>query len=310
MDKQSFAANLEYYKSFYYVARLGTVTAAADALCLTQPTVTSAIRKLEEQLGCPLFLRTKRGMSLTAEGALLWARVEPACQLLLAAERELGAVRRLDGGSLSIAATEMSFRIYVLPAIERFARDHPDVKVRFRNAPLSGEILDMLRSGEIDLAILHAPFQAGELLRTRQIGCIEECFVGGPRYAFLAQRPRTMAELLQYPFISVPQGSSTKEYASGLFQRYGLDYEPDMEVTTSELVIHAVRHDLGLAMLPWQRVQEDVEQGRLFRIPVLEPPMERKAYLVTHRDVPLGPAARAFAEGYLPRGGQRALAGV
>ena len=60
MDKRSFAANLEYYKSFYYVARLGTVTAAADALCLTQPTVTSAIRKLEEQLGCPLFLRTKR----------------------------------------------------------------------------------------------------------------------------------------------------------------------------------------------------------------------------------------------------------
>ena len=101
MDKQSFAANLEYYKSFYYVARLGTVTAAADALCLTQPTVTSAIRKLEEQLGCPLFLRTKRGMSLTAEGALLSPLFPPG----LAPTREelrapAAALERRAGGPL------------------------------------------------------------------------------------------------------------------------------------------------------------------------------------------------------------------
>ena len=297
---QTFATNLEYYKSFYYVALWGTITAAADALCLTQPTVTNAIQKLEEQLGCTLFLRTRRGMTLTAEGRVLWNRVEPACRLLLTGERELRLMRQLEGGSLSIASTEMSFRTYVLPAMARFSRDHPSVKVRFSSAPLTDTILDLLRSGEIDLAILHAPFQAGERFRAREIGVIEECFIAGPKYAFLARETREVPELLRYPFISVPQGSSTYQYASGVFQRYGLDYEPDLEVATSELVIQSVRSGLGLAMLPWQRVREEVARGELFRIPTHEPPMERKAYVITHRDIPLSPAARAFVEHYLP----------
>ena len=296
---QTFATNLEYYKSFYYVALWGTITAAADALCLTQPTVTNVIQKLEEQLGCTLFLRTRRGMTLTAEGRVLWNRVEPACRLLLTGERELRLMRQLEGGSLSIASTEMSFRTYVLPAMARFSRDHPSVKVRFSSAPLTDTILDLLRSGEIDLAILHAPFQAGERFRAREIGVIEECFIAGPKYAFLARETREVPELLRYPFISVPQGSSTYQYASGVFQRYGLDYEPDLEVATSELVIQSVRSGLGLAMLPWQRVREEVARGELFRIPTHEPPMERKAYVITHRDIPLSPAAREFAGRYL-----------
>ena len=300
MDERSFSTNLEYYKSFYYVVKYGTITAAADCLCLTQPTVTSAIQKLEEQLGCTLFLRTKRGMTLTAEGKILWDRVEPACQLLLSAERELAAAQKLDGGNLSIASTEMSFRTYVLPAMERFTRDHPNVKVRFRNAPLSDKILDMIRNGEIDLAILHAPFQAGEHLQTRLIGTIEECFVAGPKYAFLADAPRPVPEPLQYPFVSVPAGPPTQPSVRGTFQRYGLDYEPEMEVTTSELVIQAVKHNLGLAMLPWQRIRKDVDRGELFRIDIGGPPMERKAYLITHGEIPLGPAARAFVDQYLP----------
>lgn len=299
MMQQIFSINLEYYKNFYYVAKHGTVTAAAEKLCLSQPSVTSTIQRLEEQLGCTLFLRTKRGMTLTAEGKVLWNRVEPACQLLLMAEQELAAMRQLSGGTLSIASTEMSFRTYVLPAIERFTQDYPDIKVRFHNAPLTDTILNLLCNGEIDMAVLHSPFPAGDRLHLHPLGTIEECFVTGPKFAFLSDKPRTLAELQGYPFLSVPEGASTKQYASDIFQNCGLVYEPDIEVATIELLLHAVKHNFGIAILPWQRVWEDVEQSKLFRIPVTIPPMVRTAFAVTHNDIPLCPAAQIFLDQYL-----------
>lgn len=299
MSKQDFTANLEYYKVFYHVARLGSLTAAAERLCLTQPTVTKAIQNLEEQLGCTLLLRTRRGVRLTREGAVLWKRVEPACHLLLTAERELAAARQLDGGSLSIASTEMSFRTYVLPALEQFTRDHPGVKVRFRNA-LTKAVLDMLQADEVDLAILHTPFPIQPQLEIAEIGCIEERFFTGRKFAFLAQRTRTLAELRQYPFVSVPEGSSTKLYAWETFRQQGVDFEADIEVTTIELVVQSLKSGLGIAMLPWEYVQDPVERGELFHIPVDVPPMMRRACVLTHRDVPPGPAAQVFLERYLP----------
>lgn len=298
MTQQPIDTNFEYYKVFYYVVKTGSLTAAAERLCLTQPTVTKAIQKLEEQLSCRLFIRSKRGVQLTEEGRILWKRAEPACSLLMAAQQELESVRRLDGGSLSIASTEMSFRAYVLPALERFTRDYPNVKVRFRNA-LTESILDMLRREELDLAILHMPFPSDARIDARTIGRIEECFVAGARFAFLAERRRSVRELWEYPFVSVPEGSGTKRYTREIFLRHGLEYEPDIEVTTIELVVHAVRSNFGIAMLPWQYVRESVERGELFRIPVELPKMERETCILTPKGAAQGYAAGVFIREYL-----------
>ena len=300
MSEQTIFTNLEYYKSFYYAAKCGTITAAAAQLCLTQPTVTNSIQRLEEQLGCVLFHRTRHGVSLTTEGRILWNRVAPACQLLLTAEQELNALQCLDSGSLSIATTEMSFYSYVLPVMEKFTHDYPKVKVRFRSA-LPDAIINMLRTGEIDLAILHGPFSFDEHMECEKIGKIEECFVAGPRYAFLAVGLRSLSELMDYPFISLPEGSVTHQFTSSQFQSCGLTFEPDMEVTTIERVIQAVRRNLGIAMLPLQRAESCIADGAMFRIQADIPPMEREAFVITNRDMPPGPAARTFLEEYLPR---------
>lgn len=298
MTEQPLDTNFEYYKVFYYVVKTGSLTAAAERLCLTQPTVTKAVQKLEEQLSCRLFIRSKRGVQLTEEGKILWKRAEPACSLLMTAQQELESVRRLDGGSLSIASTEMSFRAYVLPALERFTRDYPNVKIRFSNA-LTGRILEMLRREELDLAILHMPFPTDPRIDVRVIGKIEECFVTGKRFAFLAEKKRSVRELWKYPFVSVPEGSGTKRYTREIFNRHGLEYEPDIEVTTIELVVHAVRSNFGVAMLPWQYVRGEVERGELLRIPVDLPKMEREACILTPRGAATGHAAGVFIRDYL-----------
>ena len=296
--KKEFFANLEYYKVFYYVAKTGSLTAAAEQLFLTQPNVTKTIQKLEEQLGCALFVRTKRGVSLTNEGKILWNRVEPACRLLLTAEQELEATRLLEGGILRIASTEMGFKTYVLPALQRFTEDHPNVKVMFYNA-LTGRILEMLRTGAIDIAILHAPFDYDDSMEMYPIDVCPECLAVGPRYAFLAERVNRLADLQKYPFVSMPEGSATKTYLSALFQKQGMTFEADIEVTTTELALQAVASNLGIGILPWQLIGERVARGELFSVALTEELPGRDVCALTSRAIPVSVTARAFLTDYM-----------
>ena len=84
------AANFEYYKIFYYVAKYQNFTLAAKALLSSQPSVSRCMQALETELGCRLFVRTKRGVSLTAEGEQLYKYVAPACEQIFKGEENIG----------------------------------------------------------------------------------------------------------------------------------------------------------------------------------------------------------------------------
>ena len=94
MDTSSI--NTEYYKVFYYVGRLGSITAAAEALCISQPAVSQAVKQLEKALNSQLFIRTQKGVRLTAEGELLFPYVERGIENLLDGERMLRRLVDLD----------------------------------------------------------------------------------------------------------------------------------------------------------------------------------------------------------------------
>ena len=285
-------------EEYYYVTKLGSITAAAQKLCLTQPTVTSAIHRLEEQLQVTLFLRGKKGVRLTHEGQLLWTRVEPAMELLLAGERELEEARTLEGGSLRIVSTEMGFRTYIIPTLQRFTADHPHVKIRCRNA-LTENVLDMVRKGGADIAVLHEPLPSAADLELRYLHTIEECFVGGTRYRSLSERIQTLSDLVEHPMISVPAGASTNQFVSSLFEKNGLTFLPDIEVTTIDLVIQAVEHNLGIGTLPVSEAADRLRAGTMFRIPIAAPPLERRAFVITSRTLPLSAAAKIYLDDYL-----------
>ena len=95
----------DYYRIFYYVARYGSFTRAAEALLRGQPNITKTINNLEDQLGCKLFLRSNKGVTLTVEGEKLFRHAEIAFENLSAAENELAAEQSLEGGLISVATT-------------------------------------------------------------------------------------------------------------------------------------------------------------------------------------------------------------
>ena len=100
----------DYYRIFYYVAKYGNLSQAAKQLLNNQPNMTRAIKNLEGELGCPLFLRTNRGMKLTPEGERLYAHVRIAFEHIEAGEAEITESRTLQTGTVYVAASEVALR--------------------------------------------------------------------------------------------------------------------------------------------------------------------------------------------------------
>lgn len=128
-------ANLEYYRVFYYVARCSSVTKAAAALSLSQPAVSQSIRQLEKALGSSLFVRSARGISLTAEGKILYEYVEKGYSAFLAGEKRLLQMQNLECGEITIGASDMTLRFFLLPYLERFHEKYPGVRFQITNGP-------------------------------------------------------------------------------------------------------------------------------------------------------------------------------
>src|SRR5690554_650256 len=122
--------NLEYYRTFYKVATLGSMGRAAEEMHLTPPTITKTIQALEQQLNCQLFTRSVKGAHLTAAGEALFTRVEPGLLLLDSGEREINLINSLEGGTVRIGMSEAAACYFTMPAVfGTFCNRYPKVKL-------------------------------------------------------------------------------------------------------------------------------------------------------------------------------------
>ena len=156
MDGVGVSVFFEYYKIFYFVAKTGNITGAARLLSVTQPSVTKSIRSLEKQLGCSLFVRSKKGVELTREGSLLFRKIQPACELIFSAEADLDDLRQMKAGIMRIGANELTFTSWLLPHVKTFKQKYPDVRIKIENITIKN-VMEVLDSGTIDFAVLSSP---------------------------------------------------------------------------------------------------------------------------------------------------------
>lgn len=292
-----FGTNLDYYKTFYYVAKYHSISLAANSLSLTQPSVSNTIKRLEEDLECKLFIRTRNGMKLTMEGEALWSKIELACELLLAGEEEVQALKSGDGGVLHIAAYEQGFLIYVMPALRAFRRDYPHVKVNLISRPIK-QTTEMVKSGLADLAILFSPVIEDPALNYYLINSFSEPFVAGMEFAHLKDRELTLADLCDLPKISYYAGTA-KDYLSNAFEAKGLVFDTALEVSSVSMMLRAIVDNYGIGNVVPQLVQREIDDGKVFLLNMKEQLPQRQALAIT-RTSP-SKVAEIFIKDYLTK---------
>ena len=269
-------------EGFLEVARRGSVSRAAEALFITQPTLTARLHGLEKELGAPLFLRTPHGMRLTDAGKAWVPYAERALRALAEGRDALEQVRTASAGHLVIAAAP-AVSTYVLPQLlEKFVAAHPRVEVSVRTGH-SEDIVELVVRDEVhlglgrairhpDLALL--PFHTEELV-----------LVTSPDHAFTKRRSVTMAEVAQQKLIMFDRTSSYYEITQAAFVSSGTMLRGLMELDSIEAAKKMVERGLGVALLPRTAVAREVESGTLRSIRMKDaPPMHNSIVAFRRRD--------------------------
>lgn len=283
--------NYDYYRIFYYVAKYKSFTQAANVLMNSQPNITRSIKNLERELGCTLFTRSNRQVQLTPEGESLYRHAAVAFDHLSAGEEEIARGKGLDGGILRIAATEVSLRTFLLPVLKEFRSNYPGIHIKVMNDSTPAAIND-LQSGLADLAVVTTPTNTAGALRKTTLCPVQEVAVCGSAYAHLSVAPVSLAQLTNYPIISLGELTQTYEFYSRIFSDHDLILAPDIEAATADQILPMVKADLGIGFVPEAFLQGEDIGKTVFPIPLVESIPLRKVCLLTPIERPLGPAAR------------------
>lgn len=285
------SVNFEYYKIFYYVAKYKSITQAASLLYSSQPSVSRMIKILEQELGCTLFVRTRKGVELTPEGEQLFAHVSPACEELFAGEELLSRSYGFQGDTIRIGASETALRCFLFEELEHFYTDHPAIKLKIHNQTAT-EAIENLRSGNIDLAVVSTPLEIALPMRLTRLLPFQEICICGPRYQHLRENSLKIKDLTRYPLITLSRGTKTWTFYESFFSEHNVALNPDIEVDTSDLILAGVQANLGLGFIPVPFAESALKHREVFRLKLAENIPKRYVCLVEDSSKQPGLAAR------------------
>ncbi|GBF72166.1 LysR family transcriptional regulator [Paenibacillus sp. 598K] len=279
---------------FYLAAKTGSLSQAAKALYLTQPSVSHAIKQLEASFGLPLFNRTAKGVTLTQEGATLYSYIEQSQILISLAEEKMAALKNLDSGELRIGGSDSLFKHYLLPHLEQFHARYPGIRLHL-NHGTTPETIAFLKEGRIDLGVVRMPI-VDPLLDVTSSFQLQDCFVAGARYDELRDQVLSLEMLMDYPIILFSRNSRVRVNITELVQSYGYNLKPDIEVGSVDLLIECARRGLGISYVTREFVSRELEEGSLFEVKLDVPIPPSQVGLMTMRNMPVSITASKFIE--------------
>lgn len=288
-------SNLEYYKVFYYVAKCGSVTKAAGELSISQPAVSQALKQLERILGVSLFYRAAKGIRLNGEGELLYSYVEKGYEQIELGVRKVRQMQNIELGEIRIGASDMTLQFYLLPHLEKFHEQYPDIKVIVTNAP-TPETLGLLQEGRIDFGIVSTPFTSMPDMSVIPVRQIEDVFVAGRRFISYKNRTLDFQELEKLPMIFLENNTSTRKYMDEFLADNGANVQPEFELATSDMIVQFAQRNLGIGCVVRDFAKEQLESGMLFELRFNKMIPKRQFCVVRNTKTPMSMAAARLLE--------------
>ncbi|MBZ2180468.1 MAG: LysR family transcriptional regulator [Acidobacteriota bacterium] len=266
---------------------------AAEKLSRTQPAISLAVQRLEQEIGEKLIDRSGKELLLTDAGRIAFDFARRFDHLISEMNTALAEMRDNSAGVLIVGANE-STSLYVLQHIVRYRRLYPKVKVRVRRS-LSSKIPSQLIDGELELGVISFDPQ-DDRLKAQVIFTDHLAFVVSPEHRLARRSSVSITELGMETFIAHNVLSPYREVVLREFQRHRVPLNMDVEMPTVETIRQMVQRNEGVAFLPKMCVDAEIERGLLREVRVEELSVARKVHLVYPARRALSHAARAFLD--------------
>jgi DNA-binding transcriptional LysR family regulator len=258
--------NFNLYKTFYDVAKYGSVSKAATMSYTSQPAISRSIKKLEIELNTKLFYRTKNGIKLTDKGNELFFYVEQSYNSLVTAERMMLETNDLNKGKLSIGIPSHIATFYLFDAIDQFHKEYPNIEITLISKS-TRSLLELLRSHEIDFMIDSEPINSlDKSISIKHIKYLDNIFVASNNYDI--SHIKTLKDLEDVPVILPIKGTANRNNLDEYLVKNNCILNNILNIHTSEVIIGAIKRNLGIGYIIKEMVIDDINNGILKEIPI------------------------------------------
>ena len=278
---------------FQTVVREKSFSRAAQKLFRTQPAVSISIRKLEDWVGQPLFVRGSGARTLTDARALLLEYADRMLNLREEIRKSMRELRGLERGQVSLGVNESSIHA-LLPALARYRELHAGIHIRVHRV-FSRDVPREVLSHHLDIGVISYIPEENELSAV-EFYRDNLTVVVWPGHRLAKRRAVDITDLGEETFIGHIVESPHRQRVVQLFARHHVPLRMDIEMPTIESIKLFVEMKKGVAIVPRMCVGPEIEQGLLRELPMRQMRIQRRLYLVYRQDRPLTAAAQAMVD--------------
>lgn len=242
-----FLTNLDNYNIFYEVAKTKNLTKASENLYISQPAVSQSIKKLEENLGTTLFVRSKKGMELTLIGQKIFEKVELSLKNLSAVEELINEEKGLISGELNLGSGSNVARKILCEPVSRFLQDHPNVTINILE-DVQAEMISKLSTGQLQIVIS----QKNEEFNLPFIPLFDT------KYCFVRNK-----NLKCEKFITITKGSFTHKLFEKFIEDKNLQHIPTMQVSGYKTALELVFLGIGTTLVPDYLISDIINNNQI-----------------------------------------------
>lgn len=263
------AINLDYYKTFYYVAKYKKISLAAEKLYVSQPAITQTIQKLEDQLGSNLFVRVKSGMELTETGKMLYDFTSQSIEILDNVEYRFSKYENLEVGEIKIRTGSNVAKMILYDALEKFGKDYPNIKVEIATgAP--NQSIEMLYTGEIDMVLVYLPYKL-EYSNLQVTECAKKEYVFAMSKNYKKENNviiNEISDLNKYSLILPKKDSAIRRIFDNKYKDIitSCHYEIAQEQMKKEFIMR----NMGIGFIIKDEILEELENGEVIEVKLLD----------------------------------------
>ena len=278
---------------FQTVANERSYSRAAEKLYRTQPAISIAMRKLEEWVGQPLFVRGSGARALTDAGVLLLEYAERMLNLREEARKGLTELRGMERGQVSLGVNESSIHA-LLPSLKKFRTRFPGIRVRVHRV-FSRMIPRELLNHQLDIGVI------SYLPEERQLVAVKFyrdslALVVWPSHKLAKRKEVDISSLGNESFVAHIVESPYRQRVIQMFARHRVPLNMDLELPTIESIKRFVEMKRGIAIVPRMCVEGELARGDLRELRIRQMRIQRLLYLVYRQDRPLSAAARGLVD--------------
>jgi DNA-binding transcriptional LysR family regulator len=251
-------------RAFVAIAESGTFTAGAQRVHVTQAAISMQIKQLENELGAKLFVRAPRRVILTEAGEHLLHRARLILREHDAAQDEIAELAGAERGRLRIGSASAMVTTEPLPKILKELRKQHELAEVTVGSGTSESLVQQILAGEMDLAFVSLPVEARGI-QTERLNEDQLVAIASPRHRLAKQRTVSAYTLAGQKLILGERGGNTRRLIDQFFAQAGVTLSVAMELSRQAAIRRMVEEDMGVGIVPFQSVREEVEKGRLVR---------------------------------------------